>query len=98
MINSIVAGTEKINTQDLEQLKKLYNDLVFDVLGLLPLADNGGAEHGALDKVIAMVADIRANAKKNKDWATADKIRDELKAAGVLLKDTKDGYEWSLEQ
>ena len=97
MINSIVAGTEKIDAENLEALTKLYNDLVFQVLGLLPLTQSGGSEHEALDKVIGMVAEIRATAKQNKDWATADKIRDELKAAGILLKDTKDGYEWTLE-
>ncbi len=44
-----------------------------------------------------MVMSIRTEAKQKKDWATSDKIRDELKAAGVIIKDTKDGYEWSLE-
>ena len=97
MINSIIAGTESIDAAGLAELKKLYNDLVFDVLGLLPLTVVGGSEHEALDKVIGMVAQIRANAKANKDWATADKIRDELKGAGILLKDTKDGFEWTLE-
>ena len=40
---------------------------------------------------------IRSEKKKKKDWATSDKIRDELKNAGVIIKDTKEGYEWSLE-
>ena len=37
-------------------------------------------------------------AKTNKDWGTADKIRNELNALGVEIKDTKDGFEWSLKQ
>jgi cysteinyl-tRNA synthetase len=35
-------------------------------------------------------------AKKNKDFATSDKIRDGLKAKGVVVKDTPDGYEWEM--
>ena len=40
---------------------------------------------------------VRKVARQNKDWATSDQIRNELKNAGILIKDTKDGYEWSLE-
>ena len=40
---------------------------------------------------------VRKTARANKDWATSDHIRDELKNAGIQIKDTKDGYEWSLE-
>ena len=35
-------------------------------------------------------------AKQNKDWATSDRIRNELSALGFVVKDTKDGAEWSL--
>jgi len=34
--------------------------------------------------------------KANKDWGTADKIRDEMKALGIEIKDGKDGAEWSV--
>ena len=47
-------------------------------------------------KILDMVMSIRTEAKQKKDWATSDKIRDELKAAGVAIKDTKEGYEWEL--
>ena len=43
-----------------------------------------------------MLLDIRKQAKANKDWATSDKIRDELAKLGFSVKDTKDGFEWSL--
>ncbi len=37
-------------------------------------------------------------AKANKDWATSDKIRNELTALGFEIKDGKDGCEWKAEQ
>ncbi|PXZ44818.1 MULTISPECIES: cysteine--tRNA ligase [Sanguibacteroides] len=96
IINSISAGHEKINTENLDKLKKLYQDIVIDILGLKSEEDSG-ASNQALDKVIEAMMNVRKVARQNKDWATSDQIRDELKNAGILIKDTKDGYEWSLE-
>jgi cysteinyl-tRNA synthetase len=45
---------------------------------------------------MALILDMRKEARENKDWATSDKIRDELKAAGVIVKDTKEGVEWRI--
>ena len=50
------------------------------------------AFNGAVD----LLLDIRLAAKQNKDWPTSDKIRNSLTALGFQIKDTKDGYEWSL--
>ena len=50
-----------------------------------------------IDGLIGMVVDFRKQAKAAKDWATSDRIRDELKALGVQIKDTKDGCEWTVE-
>ena len=75
------------------------------ILGVDPLADmwsqtntDSAALTSALDQLIAEQIKLRAEAKANKDFATADRIRDELKAAGVLLEDTADGARWTLEQ
>ena len=50
----------------------------------------------AFGKVVDMVLELRAKARAEKDWATCDKIRDELKDAGFEVKDTKDGVTWKL--
>ena len=47
-------------------------------------------------KVVDMLLEQRAIAKANKDWATSDKIRNELTALGFEIKDTKDGATWKL--
>ena len=46
---------------------------------------------------VELLIQLRKEAKQNKEWATADKIRDELNALGIELKDTKDGVEWNEE-
>lgn len=96
MINSLAAGTESITAEDLKSLKTLYNTLVFDVLGLQVEGSDDGGNNELLDKVIAFLLETRNEAKKNKDWATADKIRDELTNLGIVVKDTKDGFEWEI--
>jgi cysteinyl-tRNA synthetase len=44
-----------------------------------------------------IIISLRHDARVKKDFATSDKIRDELKKAGVVLKDRKDGVEWEKE-
>ena len=44
-----------------------------------------------------LILSLRKNAKANKDFATSDKIRDELARLGISLKDTKDGAVWSVD-
>ncbi|MRT92489.1 cysteine--tRNA ligase [Ancylomarina sp. 16SWW S1-10-2] len=96
MINSLAAGKEQITAEQLEDLKKLYTDLVYDVLGLKDEKEADGEANEILDKLISLLLTTRNEAKQNKDWATADKIRDELKSYGITIKDTKEGSEWEI--
>ena len=69
----------------------------FQLLGLNPEnGSNNDAREEAFGQVVDMVLDLRAKAKADKDWATSDRIRDELAAAGFEVKDTKDGVTWKL--
>jgi len=96
MINSVKAGTEKISATDLAEMKLFYHSVVFDILGLKPeqTADSGESE--ILAGVVELLINVRNEAKANKNWATSDKIRNELNNLGIELKDTKDGVEWKL--
>ena len=76
---------------------------MLDVLGLDPLdpAWGGGADDqrltDAVDALVAGLLEQRAEARATKDFATADAIRDRIKAAGISITDTPDGPVWSLE-
>ncbi len=95
IINSINDGKEKINQADLEKLKSIYTVFVFDVLGLRDdQAETGN--NNLSSELIDLILNIRLEAKKNKDFATSDKIRDALTNKGVIIKDTKDGFEWEI--
>ena len=96
VINSVKAGTEKITKADLTELKSFYQSVVFDILGLKPeqTADSGESE--ILKGTVELLIKLRNEAKANKDWATSDKIRNELNTLGIEMKDTKDGIEWKV--
>ena len=94
-INSIKDGKLKIDKENLSLLKELYMTFVIDILGLK--AEEEAAGDDALSgKLIETLINLRQQAKINKDFAAADKIRDQLIGLGITLKDTKDGTKWSL--
>ena len=70
---------------------------MFQILGLKSEHQAaGGGEDEAFHKAVDLLLQLRSDAKQNKDWAMCDKIRDELKAIGFVVKDTADGAEWEL--
>ena len=79
-----------------KELKNLFHLFMYDVLGMKEETANNEAREEAYGKVVDMLLEQRMKAKANKDWATSDKIRNELTALGFTIKDTKDGFEWSL--
>jgi cysteinyl-tRNA synthetase len=95
IINSVNDGKETIDAKNLEQLTTTFNTFVFDILGLKSEADASCADDQTTDGLMNLVLDLRQNAKTNKDWATADKIRDSLKSINIEVKDTKEGAVWN---
>jgi cysteinyl-tRNA synthetase len=95
-INSVSDGTEKLSSNDLESLKNLFNVFVFDILGLKD-ETAGRSDEKLTDDLMKIIIDLRQDAKNKKEWAASDKIREELKNAGILLRDLKDGAEWDRE-
>ena len=95
-INSVNDGTEKLNGDDLDLLKKLFNTFVFDILGLMDETEDKSNEK-LTDELIKIIISLRQDAKSQMNFGTSDKIRKDLKNAGVILKDKKDGVEWEIE-
>ncbi len=95
IINSVNDKKETLSAADLEGLKKLMHAFVFEVLGLRD-ESKSMAGSDVIEGLMNLIIDIRRSARENKDWATSDKIRDELKAVGVEIKDTKEGVEWRI--
>jgi cysteinyl-tRNA synthetase len=94
-INTVSDGNGTISAEDLEELKATFACFAEDILGLRKEA-GAGESNDAYKKAVDLLLNIRLQAKQNKDWATSDKIRNELTSYGFTVKDTKDGFEWGL--
>lgn len=81
----------------LAAIDNLYRELGGDVLGIVPDQADSSASAEREEGLIRLLVDLRAQARANKDWATSDQIRDQLKALGVVLEDRPDGTIWKLE-
>ncbi|MBK8413870.1 MAG: cysteine--tRNA ligase [Bacteroidetes bacterium] len=92
IINSVNAGTEQLTATDIVLVKKLFDDFLFQIMGIKQVQQDNSAD---LTGIMDLVLEIRATAKSKKDFETADKIRNTLTALGITIKDTKDGAEWS---
>ncbi len=84
-----------VSKQTIEKLKKCFSDVLETIMGLKDDQDSEASGTDALDGVMQLVLDLRQQARANKDWATADKIRDDLAAYEIVIKDGKEGTNWS---
>ena len=96
IVNSVKDKSLKINAGDRETLVSLFTEVLQEVMGIQDETTDS-ASGKLVDGLIGMIVDVRKQAKADKDWATSDRIRNELAALGVRIKDTKDGCEWTLE-
>ena len=94
IINSVKDGKESLTASDLSKMQKLFSDFVTDILGLISAKESGGND--LTEEVMELVLKLRGNAKKNKDFSTADLIRDELDKAGIQIKDSREGSSWEI--
>ncbi len=95
IVNLVHDGKEQISAADLEELQSVFKLYLTEILGLQS-GEQSSSNLEAYEKAVDLLLNIRLAAKQNKDWATSDKIRDELTALGFEIKDTKDGFEWKL--
>lgn len=96
MINTVKDGNATLSDADIRELKEVFQLFLFDILGIKNEIIAEGDNLEAFGKAVDLLLSIRQQAKANKDWATSDKIRNELTAMGFEIKDTKDGAEWKL--
>ncbi|MDR1584742.1 MAG: cysteine--tRNA ligase [Prevotellaceae bacterium] len=94
-VNLVHDGKETISAEDLNEVKRVFRLFMEDILGLAG-EENAGSSNEAYKQAVDLLLNIRLQAKQNKDWATSDRIRNELSALGFEIKDTKDGFEWKI--
>lgn len=92
-INTVQDGNATISADDAKSLLTEMESFIYDVLGLKNDKESDSSDR--LGPVMDLVLELRAQARENKDWGTSDKIRDMLAAAGIIVKDSKEGTTWN---
>ena len=93
-INTVYDTKATISQVDLDSLKELF-DAYIDILGL-QTEQSSSKYLDSYKKAVDLLLSLRLEAKQSKNWALSDRIRDELASYGFVVKDTKEGFEWSL--
>lgn len=94
---ALAAGDEAEARRLAGQVRAMAHVLGFDPLEWEDRAQASGAD-AALDALVQAELERRTKARADKDFATADAVRDRLAAAGITITDTPDGPTWSLAQ
>ena len=99
-INQVNDGKATLTQADIDELKDLFQTFLVDILGVRTeiVASDDAAALEPFEKAVDLLLEIRKESKAKKDWATSDLIRDRLAAIGFDVKDTKDGFEWSIKK
>ena len=90
----VASGKEAASVKAVNEAVALFA-LLEDVLGIVPAATESAAEdNGLVDGLMELVLELRQQARQNKDWGTADRIRDALQALEVVIEDSPQGTRW----
>ncbi len=95
-INGMTEGRISISGDDLATLKSLYRSYLFDILGLVP-QETEGSGNDLTGPLVEMILELRQQAKEDKDYAAADRIREGLLNLGIVVRDRKDGADWEID-
>jgi len=93
-VNLLKENKETLTKNDLDNFKNTFKTFVFKVLGLEDAVSSDSSDK--LSGVVELLIAMRNDARANKDWNLSDKIRDELLAKGIQLKDGAGGTTFTL--
>ncbi len=94
-INLMKDGKAVLNSEDLENFKNTFKGFIFEVLGLLNQSEERSSSK--LPDLVELLIELRNKARVNKDFATSDQIRDQLAELGIVLKDGKEGTNYTIQ-
>lgn len=92
--HEVTTGKAAFDETNFKEVEAAYEDMA-EILGILQDETSVEAEDdGLLDGLMDLIIELRQQARTNKDWASADKIRDGLKELGISLEDSPTGVRW----
>jgi cysteinyl-tRNA synthetase len=95
IINCGKAGTEDLTKEDIKVLSEIFDTFVSTILALKKEEESN---NDLSNDIMDIILQIRSSAKSNKDWTTADLIRDELKKLNIEVRDRSEGSSWEIKE
>lgn len=92
ILNQVNDGAATLTADDITVAKSIYKTWLFDLLGLVNEKKEDDSQ--LVDYLMETILELRKSAKESKDYATSDRIRDELAKLNIQIKDTKEGAKW----
>jgi cysteinyl-tRNA synthetase len=97
-VNTLLNSGEEVGRPVLEAIDALYRELGGQVLGIIPdEIAAGGVDAARQDALIQLLIELRTEARANKDFARADRIRNRLAELGIILEDRPDGTVYKIQ-
>ena len=94
-IHGLAEGRDTLSHKDLEKMNSLYQNYVHKILGLT-MPESSGSDDRITARLMEMILELRSEAKAQRDFKTADRIRENLTQLGITIKDRKDGADWEI--
>jgi len=94
IINSAKDGSLRLNAQELKLMQQLFEDFVSGILGIIP--EGAAGDDKLVDGLMQTIIELRQEARQRKDYATSDKIRDNLASLNIEIKDGREGTSWQV--
>ena len=95
LIHLVNDGKESLSKTDIQYTQQFVSYFLKEILGLT--TEHQKEDDKLIDYLMETILEVRKEAKEKKDYATADKIRQELAKLNIQIKDTKDGARWSFD-
>lgn len=97
IINKCQEGQEQLSASDIHELKTIFHTFFYEILGIPPPHTDAHQQLSQkINDLMDIIINLRAEARKNKNYALSDHIRNQLSAIGITLKDTPEGTRWNM--
>ncbi len=97
VINAVKDSQETLSAPDLDMLRGCFREFVVNIFGLSQEKESGNQKNKEIiNGLMDLLLDLRQEARRRKDWVTADKLRDALERLNITVKDGKEGATWEL--
>ena len=91
--NEVTNNGAAFDAENFAKAKSVYDEMA-EIIGIFETAPEAAADDGLTDGLMELIIGIRQEARAAKNWALADKIRDDLKALGIVIEDSPAGARW----